>query len=351
MTTTTNLLVTEESPLGSGIIQLREWGTARAHPLPTQAIRCRVGTDDGCAVRLSDPCALPVHAQLTRERQRWLIRALGDEPGLWCDGARNNAFCLAPGCEIGIGQTTLVAEDRRWMALRGFCARLLGWGGERRVAVARALRSIRLSLTHRMPLLLRCEADAVPIAQALHRRILGADRPFIVCDPRRRDQPASVRCATSSATGIAAMEAAAGGSLCVRARRLPRDFPALLATLREPGAGVQLIVCLDPVATPPFLSAPIEVPSLSTRVRDLPRIIEEYALDALDALGAPAANFQRDDHRWIREHAATSHAEIEKATLRRVALRSSPNLSQAAARLGMAPVSLFRWLGRRGVDP
>jgi hypothetical protein len=347
MTTTTNMLVTEGAFLGSEIVQLREWGTVRVHPLPTQAIRCRLGTDDGCAVRLLDPCALPVHAQLTRERRRWLIRALGDEPGLWCDGARNNTFCLEPGCEIGVGQTTLVAEDEWWMALRGFCARLLGWGGGRRGAVDRALRSIRLSLTHRMPLLLRCEADAVPIAQALHRRVLGPDRPFIVCDPRRRDQPASVRCATSHATGAAAMEAAAGGSLCVRARRLPRDFPALLAMLREPGAGVQLIVCLDRAAMPPFLSAPIEVPSLSMRARDLPQIIEEYALDALDALGAPVASFQQDDHRWILEHAATSLAEIEKATLRRVALRSSANLTQAAARLGMAQVSLSRWLGRR----
>jgi hypothetical protein len=40
-------------------------------------------------------------------------------------------------------------------------------------------------------------------------------------------------------------------------------------------------------------------------------------------------------------------AEIEKATRRVVALRVSRNLSQAAARLGMAPVSLWRWILRR----
>jgi len=39
--------------------------------------------------------------------------------------------------------------------------------------------------------------------------------------------------------------------------------------------------------------------------------------------------------------------DIEKATLRLVAIRESRNLSAAAARLGMAPVSLSRWIGRR----
>jgi len=38
---------------------------------------------------------------------------------------------------------------------------------------------------------------------------------------------------------------------------------------------------------------------------------------------------------------------IEKATLRLVAIRESRNLSSAAAPLGMAPVSLSRWIGRR----
>jgi hypothetical protein len=49
----------------------------------------------------------------------------------------------------------------------------------------------------------------------------------------------------------------------------------------------------------------------------------------------------------MRDHAAASLAEVEKATLRLVTLRTSRNMRHAAARLGMAPVSLFRWLGRR----
>jgi hypothetical protein len=41
----------------------------------------------------------------------------------------------------------------------------------------------------------------------------------------------------------------------------------------------------------------------------------------------------------------------EKATLRLVAIRASRNMSGAAERLGMAPVSLSRWLDRRKLPP
>jgi hypothetical protein len=187
----------------------------------------------------------------------------------------------------------------------------------------------------------------VPIAQALHRRVLGADRPFVVCDPRRRDRAASARAARSCGTVAGALNAAVGGSVCVRARRLPRDFLALLAKVNEPGASIQLIVCESGADTAFPLSTPIEVPSLATRAGDLPRIVAEYAQDAIAALGAPAGSFEPDDHHWVLEYAATSFDEIEKATLRGVALWSSANVTQAAARLGMAPVSLSRWLDRR----
>ena len=96
---------------------------------------------------------------------------------------------------------------------------------------------------------------------------------------------------------------------------------------------------------------PIEVPSLATRAQDLPRIIAEYAQDAIAALGVPAGSFEPDDHRWVLEYAATSIDEIEKATVRCVALMPSASTSRAAAVLGMAQVSLLRWLGRRNLGP
>jgi hypothetical protein len=120
---------------------------------------------------------------------------------------------------------------------------------------------------------------------------------------------------------------------------------------------VCLVVCTDrcddvhPLLVRP---EPIVVPPLAMRASELPRIIDEYAADAIAELGAPDTGFTDDDRAWVNEHAATSLVEIEKATLRLVALRVSRNMSRAAARLGIAPVSLSRWVGRRrlpSIDP
>jgi hypothetical protein len=330
----------------SEILQLREWGSARCHVLPATAHRVTLGSQEDCAVHVSDADVFPLHAQLRRERQQWTLRTLGDASALWCDGAPIASCSLEPGMEIRVGSTTLIAEDRSWIALRAFCARLLGWGSDRQSAVDQALRSIRMCLTQRAPLLLRGDSDMVPIAQALHRRLLGQGPPFIVCDPRRRQHTASVRSPASYETATAATQAALGGSLCMRSSRLPPDFAVLRAWLADTQINVRLFVCLDTVAPATMLPAAIDVPPLQTRMPDLPRIIDEYAEDAIAGLGAPATSFGPDDRGWVLAR-ATSLSEIEKATLRRVALQSSRNLSRAAARLGMAPVSLSRWLTRR----
>ena len=235
--------------------------------------------------------------------------------------------------------------------LRAFLARMLGWSNER--AVDLALRSLALALDHRAALVLCGEDDLVPIAWALHRHMLGADRPFIVCDPRRGTKAASVRSPASRASGVAAFEAAIGGSLCVRSRRLPGDFSALVARLRD-ADDVLCAICTAALADPRpplVLPAPLVVPSLALRSAELDRIIAEYAGDAIDELAAPASSFTAGDHAWVRDHAAASLADIEKATLRLVAIRTSRNLSGAAARLGMAVVSLSRWLDRRKPAP
>lgn len=336
-----------QSGSNSEILHLREWGSARCHVLPNTAHRATLGSQGDCGVHVPDADVFPLHAQLRRERRQWTLRALGDAAGLWCDGTPITSCSLEPGMEIRVGSTTLIAEDRGWIALRAFCARLLGWGSDRQSTVDQALRSVRMCLTQRAPLLLRGDSDMVPIAQSLHRRVLGPDRPFIVCDPRRRLHTASVRSPASYETVAAAAEAALGGTLCVRSWRLPSDFASLRAWLDAIDVNVRLMVCLDPAAPRTMLPASIDVPPLQTRMSDLPRIIDEYAEDAINALGAPATSFGPEDRAWVLTYAAMALSEIEKATLRRVALRSSRNLSRAAARLGMAPVSLSRWLTRR----
>ena len=159
---------------------------------------------------------------------------------------------------------------------------------------------------------------------------------------------ASVRSPANRANGAAALAAAAGGSLCVRTCRLPHDFPALAARLRDTD-DVLVIICIERDDADPLLirPAPIVVPPLASRAAEIDRVIAEYAADAIAELGAPLAAFTSADGTWVREHAATSLAEVEKATLRLVAIRTSRNLTAAAARLGIAPVSLLRWLERR----
>lgn len=91
---------------------------------------------------------------------------------------------------------------------------------------------------------------------------------------------------------------------------------------------------------------PILVPSISARETELPRIVHEYAGDAIAALGAPDSSFSDDDRRWVMQ-GARSLSEIEKAMLRVVALNITHNVSQAARLLGIASVSLSRWLDHR----
>jgi hypothetical protein len=235
--------------------------------------------------------------------------------------------------------------------LRGFVARLLGW--DNRHSVELAVRTLELAAEHRTELVLCGAGDLVPIARALHRRNLGVERPFVMCDPRRGDTPASPRSPANFSSGLIALTAAAGGWLCIRLRRLPRDFAALVAQLRS-NDDVQLVVCAGARhAAHPFLVRPasLHLPPLAGRTAELDRVIAEFAVDAVAELGAPRASFTDRDHAWVRQHAAMSLAEIEKATLRIVALRTSRNLSQAGARLEMAPVSLARWIDRRSLRP
>jgi hypothetical protein len=331
------------------VIRLRPWGTERTHELPRVSGRgWYVGTSDSCALQLTDPRAAPVHAQLTYERQRWKIREVESEHAVRQDGMRREEFTLTPGVEIGIGNTTLIAESPDTIALREFCARMLGWGRDPAV-IDHALRAIRLAMTRRTALVLRGEGDLVPIAQALHRRTLGPEAPFIVCDRRRRTAAGSVRAPTNHESGVIAFEAAAGGSLCVRSSRLPRDFSLLLERLREPEPSVQLVVCLDRDDRGALLAGPvpIDVPPMRERAREVPRLVEAFAEDAIAALGAPAGCLTHDELAWVAKKSATSMADIEKGTLRLVARKVSGNLGQAAALLGMAPVSLTRWLERR----
>ncbi len=232
--------------------------------------------------------------------------------------------------------------------LRAFLARILGWTNKE--AIEHALRSIELSASYRTVLVLLGDRGIVPLAMALHRRIVGADRPFILSDPRQPDRRATVRAPTNRNSGVEAVRAAKGGSLCLRQDRMPHDRGSMAALVRGPGAPVQIIICGGAQdALHPYLlrPAPILIPPLRTRTSELPRIVDEYAADAISALGASATSFTGADRRWVLNHATRTLSEIEAATLRLVALRQAGSVLGAARRLGISHTALSQWLGRR----
>lgn len=224
-------------------------------------------------------------------------------------------------------------------ALREFCARIIGY--ERTQAIEHALRSIRLSAAHSAALLLLGEVDTdlVAVARSLHRRVVGDDQPFVVCDRRLQGE---------SRVAVAAVQAARGGSLCVCRRRLPHDYPAAVPLVRDPTAAVQLIICAEtsfdshPFAT---LPVPIVVPSIQERANEVPRIVDGYAADAVAALGGYDECFTGYDQAWVIEHAKTLE-QIEMATLRFVAIRLAGSTEGAARRLNMPGATLRQWLRR-----
>jgi hypothetical protein len=233
-------------------------------------------------------------------------------------------------------------------SLRAFVARVVGWTDT--AAIEHALRSVDLATNHRAALVLAGDRDTTSIAAALHRRTLGPSAPFITVNPRRRNADASLRCPANRKHGVDAVRAAAGGSLCLDRIRLPRDYSALVALVRDPISDVLVIVCtearhaMDPLV---ILPGPIVIPPLRARAGDLPRIVAEYAADAIARLGADASASTDADQTWVLDHAARTLREIEVATMRLVALRQEGSVNRAARLLKQSHVSLARWLGRR----
>ncbi len=333
------------------VFRLRQWGTDIIYLLPRPPItELDVGAAEDCALCLVDESnrVSRRHARIQRESAGWVVHDLGSKNGIRFDGMRRAMQLLQPGIELGLGGLTLIAESRRFAELRSFLARLLGWGVDQLATVDLALRALRLAVASRSPLALCGDGDLVPIAQAIHRHTLGGDRPFILCDPRRRAPDATVRTAENIQPALAALVAAQGGSLCVWSKRLPRDFAQVRAALRTQNVRVQLIVCMqDPGDGQAFEATRISIPPLKTRVRELPRIIDEYAAEALTSLSVDV-RITAADRAWIASCSASSLPEIEKGTRRIVAVRhTGGNITAAAEMLGMSAVALRAWIGRR----
>jgi hypothetical protein len=327
------------------VTQFREWGTHVSYPFPPKHVGSTIGASRDCWLRLWDPngSVSRSHAVLTHGKDGWFLEDLGSKNGVFLDGARVPALAVVPGAEIRIGEVTLIAESPKLIALGALLERLIGWDDERRELVDRALFSVRVATTHREPLLLCGEGNLVSVARLLHQHALG-DRPFVVVRPRSRHP-----------RGMDALAEAAGGTLCVWRREQPDDFDEVASALQGPSAKALLMVCAhsppkgNDVASRIVTSVrSIVLPPLSSRARELSRIIDAYAQDAISAFGggwlAPA------DWEWIEQNAASSLQLIGMATRRIVALHlCDESVTRAAKLLSMAHGSLSDWLARRSL--
>jgi hypothetical protein len=231
----------------------------------------------------------------------------------------------------------MLAESPMLCALQALLARFIGWSDERHEDVDRALYSLRVAATYREPLLLCGPGNLVSVARLLHGHALG-DRPFVVCGPQE--------------SGLNALTAASGGTLCVWRDKLPADFDEVVAAVRGAASRVLLVICAHALPRGTDIASQVVtvfrsilLPPLSHRARELTRIIDAYADDAIATLGGWLTP---EDRTWIARNASDTLSQIEMATRRIVVLHACDESVKTAAKvLEMAHGSLSDWLARR----
>ena len=319
--------------------RLRVVGTDRAYRLPDASVATwTLGASRDCDVQIDDPtgCVSRRHLQLVREGASWMARDLASTNGVMLDGERRLAFQLTPGAHIGIGGVTLVAESPRLRELAQLMERLLGWSMERRSDVDAALLAIREMATGRAALALCGPGDLRGVVSRLHAVALGSERPMAWAYAKSTDLNAQT------------------GTLCVVASAVSRDYLSLasqMSTATHRLARRLVFCCKDSqeamlVRAQLGRSTTVEIPPLTTRVAEMPRLISDYATDAAHRLGAASTGFRQYELNWLRDLNMATLGEVEETTLRVVALRNW-GVSGGAARLGISHVALSRWASRR----
>lgn len=332
------------------VVRFREWGTERVHHLPgTAGGSWMIGRSTSAWLQLDDMQRLVSrrHAELSREAAGWLLRDVGSTNGLWRDDEREESFQLVPGAEICVGPFRLIAESARLLEIRALLARLIGTHHFRRSDVDFALRSLREMATLKRPLLLCGDGDLGVVANQMHRAAVGTDRPFVLCDPRRRRVASTARALGNEPELSTAVETAGGGTLCLWVRNVPAGFDKIAQTLRDPGKRVRLMLFaerMDLVSS--IAAARIVLPALSTRLDELPRIVDEYASEAIERFGADTQGFTAEDRNLVVARRPTTLAIIAQATARIVAIRHFGGVTRAAPHLGLSHVALSRWIAR-----
>jgi hypothetical protein len=197
------------------------------------------------------------------------------------------------------------------------------------------------------------DGDLVHVARQIHRQTL-ADQPFIVCDPRRAQSGGTARSPRNIEKPMDALGAAAGGTLCLHAPRLPDEFQRMVERWRGSETRVQLVLCsrsVDPVLT--TVADSLVLVPLFMRWRERVRIIDEVAAEAAIELGIAAPVVSDADRQVILAFDAATLPELETATARVVAIRHwaehGGGIARAAQELGVGHATLAEWAERRGL--
>ena len=371
-----------EWSIGDRVTRLRQIGSSELYPLPVpersdklpSARRAKaddvtpvvpveeeitLGSLETCQICIQDPKGRVSkrHARLYYSQDVWHILDLRSKNGLTVDGVKQLSARLSPGMVLGIGGVPLIAESARLMELRCYLARVMGWGwngdpADR--AVERALQTLRAAQVQREVIWLRGTEDTAQVAQDLHRYLIGGQGPFITCDPKRKIDKGTARRPGNEVDLEKAVNAARGGTLCVRACRLPEGFAALVESLRtSEDLPAQIIVCDDDVhrERPEFLVHPLVIPPVSERpVKERENVVREYFFDAMASLGVSALP-RPEDRAWVMAHSSGSLQDIAKGALRLLALRVKGSFLAAASALDMRHQSLIKWVTRRQALP
>lgn len=347
--------------IGGRVVALRRWGSDKLYKLKERTGSISVGAERTSDIFLNDETVSRRHARLSRgdADDHWSLLDLRSKNGIRADGIRQHVIRLEAGMVVHVGDVRLVAESKAFANLRCYVCRLLGWGQSAMEKVDEALQELRTAQLRRDPIVFVGEGDLAPVLRDLSCHLFGKDAPFVVSDPNRLlTDEEDVRRLRNEPILRDAAAAGVGGTVFLRSQRIDPSFPDVVCDLRDPRTSakarqVQFMIggpSVPAEAHTVRCAAPIIIPSLSARGREVEHVISEYYEDAMREFEVrteiPAA-----ERTWIHEN-CSSLADVGKASRRVLALRlASGNLAAAAARLEMAPVSLRRWLRGRNPPP
>ena len=231
------------------VSHLRVWETEQVYPMP-EGGEVVIGSAADVTWQLVDPgrSVSRRHARVFRVEGGWEIEDLHSRYGIRCDGGRatSKRFLITPGMEIGIGGITLIAENATLVRLRHYLARVLGWDLAHRSAIDLAMRAVRGAALRRGSLVLAGADDLVPVARQIHLLATPPNARFLVFG-KLLESDASLRLTATTESASAAIEQAAGGTVCVRADKPPDGYDDLVDATFQPQAMAQLYQCTKKV--------------------------------------------------------------------------------------------------------